>query len=144
MNRKDYFKGRYHSDNVSVKLPSSPLDSYNPMDIEVSETMFPVDKYGRLTDLLSRLLQTDSTLERNQLLSLLEDTSTPVGKEFARLDDTSKMQLLKPRCVQSFVEIERYSQYVDDFISKNNVPVSTETTETIESTETTDTTETDG
>lgn len=138
MNRSEYFKGRYHSDNVSPVLPLSPLDSYNPMDIEVSQTMFPVDKYGRLSDLLSRMLQTDSTLERNQLLSLLDDTSTPVGKEFARLDDETKMKLLKPRCVQSFVEIERYSEYVSDFIDKNNVKVSTEPTEPIEPTEPTE------
>ena len=132
MIRTDFFKGRYHCDNVSVDLPLSPLDSYNPMDVDVAQTMFPVDKYGRLTDLLSRLLQTDSTLERNQLLSLLDDTSSPVGKEFARLDDETKMQLLKPRCVQSFVEIERYSEYVSDFIEKNNVKVSTEPTEPTE------------
>lgn len=129
MNRTDFFKGRYHCDNVSLDLPLSPLDSYNPMDVDVAQTMFPVDKFGRLTDLLSRLLQTDSTLERNQLLSLLDDTSSPVGKEFSRLDDETKMQLLKPRCVQSFVEIERYSEYVSDFIAKNNVKVSTEPTE---------------
>ena len=141
MNRSEYFKGRYHSDNVSVVLPLSPLDSYNPMDIEVSETMFPVDKYGRLTDLLSRMLQTDSSLERNQLLSLLDDTSSPVGKEFARLDDETKMRLLKPRSVQSFVEIERYSEYVSDFIEKNNVKLSTEPTEPTEPTELTEPTE---
>nr|DAG71361.1 MAG TPA: hypothetical protein [Microviridae sp.] len=141
MNRSEYFKGRYHSDNVSLVLPLSPLDSYNPMDIEVSQTMFPVDKYGRLSDLLSRMLQTDSTLERNQLLSLLDDTSSPVGKEFARLDDETKMQLLKPRSVQSFVEIERYSEYVSDFIEKNNVKVSTEPTEPIEPNEPTEPTE---
>lgn len=141
MNRTDFFKGRYHCDNVSVDLPLSPLDSYNPMDVDVAQTMFPVDKYGRLTDLLSRLLQTDSTLERNQLLSLLDDTSSPVGKEFARLDDDTKMQLLKPRCVQSFVEIERYSEYVSDFIEKNNVKVSTEPTEPTQSTEPTEPTE---
>lgn len=134
MNRTDFFKGRYHCDNVSVDLPLSPLDSYNPMDVDVAQTMFPVDKYGRLTDLLSRLLQTDSTLERNQLLSLLDDTSSAVGKEFARLDDETKMQLLKPRFVQSFVEIERYSEYVSDFIEKNNVKVSTEPTEPTEPT----------
>lgn len=139
MNRFDYFNGRYHSDNVSVELPSSPLDSFIPMDVEVVETMFPVDKFGRLSDVLTRMLNTDSTLERNQLLSLLEDTSSSVGKEFARLDDETKMQLLKPRSVQSFVEIERYSQYVDDFIIKNNVPVSTETTETADTLETTQT-----
>lgn len=138
MIRSEYFKGRYHSDNVSVVLPLSPLDSYNPMDTDVAETMFPVDKYGRLTDLLSRILQTDSSLERNQLLSLLDDTSSPVGKEFARLDDETKMRLLKPRCVQSFVEIERYSDYVSDFIEKNNVDVSTEPTEPTDSTEPTE------
>lgn len=141
MNRSQFFKGRYHSDNVSVVLPLSPLDSFNPMDIEVAETMFPVDKYGRLSDLLSRLLQTDSTLERNQLLSLLDDTSSPVGKEFARLDDETKMQLLKPRFVQSFVEIERYSEYVSDFIEKNNVKVPTEPTEPTEPIEPTEPTE---
>lgn len=141
MNRSEYFKGRYHSDNVSLVLPLSPLDSYNPMDIEAAQTMFPVDKYGRLSDLLSRMLQTDSTLERNQLLSLLDDTSTLVGKEFARLDDETKMQLLKPRCVQSFVEIERYSEYVSDFIEKNNVKVSTEPTEPTQPTEPTEPTE---
>lgn len=141
MNRSEFFKCRYHSDNVSVVLPLSPLDSYNPMDIDVAETMFPVDKYGRLSDLLSRMLQTDSTLERNQLLSLLDDTSTPVGKEFARLDDETKMQLLKPRCVQSFVEIERYSEYVSDFIEKNNVQVSTAPTEPSEPSEPTEPTE---
>lgn len=134
MNRTDFFKCRYHCDNVSVDLPLSPLDSYNPMDVDVAQTMFPVDKYGRLTDLLSRLLQTDSSLERNQLLSLLDDTSSAVGKEFARLDDETKMKLLKPRCVQSFVEIERYSEYVSDFIEKNNVKVSTEPTEPTEPT----------
>lgn len=144
MNRFEYFNGRYHSDNVSVELPSSPLDSFIPMDVEVVETMFPVDKFGRLSDVLTRMLNTDSTLERNQLLSLLEDTSSSVGKEFARLDDETKMQLLKPRSVQSFVEIERYSQYVDDFITKNNVPVSSETTETTETADTTETTQTDG
>lgn len=138
MNRTDFFKGRYHCDNVSVDLPLSPLDSYNPMDVDVAQTMFPVDKYGRLTDLLSRMLQTDSSLERNQLLSLLDDTSTPVGKEFARLDDETKMQLLKPRCVQSFVEIERYSEYVSDFIQKNNVKVPTEPTAPTEPTESTE------
>lgn len=144
MNRFEYFNGRYHSDNVSVELPSSPLDSFIPMDVEVVETMFPVDKFGRLSDVLTRMLNTDSTLERNQLLSLLEDTSSSVGKEFARLDDETKMQLLKPRSVQSFVEIERYSQYVDDFIIKNNLPVSSETTETTETADTTETTQTDG
>jgi hypothetical protein len=141
MNRSEYFKGRYHSDNVSVVLPLSPLDSFNPIDIEVAESMFPVDKYGRLTDLLSRMLQTDSTLERNQLLSLLDDTSSPVGKEFARLDDETKMKLLKPRFIQSFVEIERYSEYVSDFIEKNNVKVSTEPTEPTEPTDPTEPTE---
>lgn len=135
MNRCEFFKGRYHSDNVSVVLPLSPLDSYNPMDTEVSETMFPVDKYGRLSDLLTRMLQTDSSLERNQLLSLLDDTSSPVGKEFARLDDDTKMKLLKPRCLQSFVEIERYSEYVSDFIEKNNVKVPSESSESTDSTD---------
>lgn len=141
MNRSEYFRGRFHSENVSAVLPLSPLDSYNPMDIEVAQTMFPVDKYGRLSDLLSRMLQTDSSLERNQLLSLLDDTSTPVGKEFARLDDETKMQLLKPRSVQSFVEIERYSEYVSDFIDKNNVKVSTEPSDLTEPTEPTEPTE---
>lgn len=141
MNRSEYFKGRYHSDNVSVVLPLSPLDAFNPMDVEVSETMFPVDKFGRLSDLLSRMLQTDSTLERNQLLSLLDDTSSPVGKEFARLDDETKMKLLKPRSIQSFVEIERYSEYVSDFIDKNNVKVSSEPTEPTEPIEPTEPTE---
>ena len=138
MNRCDFFKGRYHSDNVSVDLPLSPLDSYNPLDIEVAETMFPVDKYGRLTDLLSRMLHTDSSLERNQLLSLLDDTSTTVGKEFARLDDETKIKLLKPRFIQSFVEIERYSEYVSDFIEKNNVKVPSEPTGPTEPTEPTE------
>lgn len=141
MNRTDFFKGRYHCDNVSLDLPLSPLDSYNPMDVDVAQTMFPVDKFGRLTDLLSRLLHTDSTLERNQLLSLLDDTSSPVGKEFSRLDDETKMQLLKPRCVQSFVEIERYSEYVSDFIEKNNVKVPKEPTVPEEPTEPTEPTE---
>lgn len=140
MTRKEYFANRFHTDVPVVVRPASAHDTYNPMDVEVAETMFPVDKYGRLTDLLTRLLNSDSQLERNQLLNMMEDTSTSVGKEFARLDDATKLQLLKPRSVQSFAEMERYSQYVDDFITKNNVK-DTEPTAPTEPTEPTAPTE---
>ena len=141
MTRKEYFANRFHTDVPVVVRPASAHDTYNPMDVEVAETMFPVDKYGRLTDLLTRLLHSDSQLERNQLLNMLEDTSTSVGKEFARLDDATKLQLLKPRSVQSFAEMERYSQYVDNFIAKNNVK-DTETSEPAESQESAESQET--
>lgn len=141
MTRKEYFANRFHTDVPVVVRPASAHDTYNPMDVEVAETMFPVDKYGRLTDLLTRLLNSDSQLERNQLLNMMEDTSTPVGKEFARLDDATKLQLLKPRSVQSFAEMERYSQYVDNFIAKNNVK-DTETSEPAESQESAESQET--
>lgn len=116
-----YFKNCYHVEVSEPPVTNNEDYLLSPLDSEVALQMFPIDSHGHLTDLLSRLLNTDSALERNSILTMLEDTSTSAGREFASLDDDTKIQLLKPRTVQSFSELERYSKFVSDFIEKNNI-----------------------
>jgi hypothetical protein len=55
------------------------------------------------------------------LLDLLEDNSSISGQEFAQLDDDTKIQLLKPRSIQSLAEMSAYTDYVLNFLEVNNI-----------------------
>ena len=79
----------------------------SPLDIEASNVMFPVNpETGNVVDLLTRLMHTENQLERSQILNLLNDNGA--SSSFAKLDDATKLSLLKPRSLQSLDEIASF------------------------------------
>ena len=90
----------------------------SPMDLEAASVMFPVNKEtGNIVDLLTRLMRTENQLVRSQILNMLNDNG--VSSPFAKLDDATKLSLLKPRSLQSFDEIASFRQVclkaIDEF-----------------------------
>lgn len=117
-----YYKTRFQAplvDSSIIELPESP-DFVSPMDSDLASINY-VDSSGHIVDVLSQVLRTNSVLERNKLLDLLEDNSSVSGQEFAQLDDDTKIQLLKPRSIQSLAEISAYTDFVQNFIDSNNL-----------------------
>lgn len=118
----DYYKTRFQAppvDSSIIELPDTP-DFVSPMDSDLASINY-VDSNGHIVDVLSQVLRTNSVLERNKLLDLLEDNSSISGQEFAQLDDDTKIQLLKPRSIQSLAEMSAYTDYVQNFIESNNI-----------------------
>lgn len=121
-NFSDYYKTRFQAplvDSSIIELPDTP-DFVSPMDSDLASINY-VDSNGHIVDVLSQVLRTNSVLERNKLLDLLEDTSSISGQEFAQLDDDTKIQLLKPRSIQSLAEMSAYTDFVQNFIEANNI-----------------------
>lgn len=138
---KDYFRTRFQAPLVSTLVQDIPenADFISPMDSDLAAINY-VDSKGHIVDVLSQVLRTNSVLERNKLLDLLEDNSSISGQEFAQLDDDTKIQLLKPRSVQSLAELSAYTDYVQNFIEANNIqptepPQPTEPTPPVEPTQ---------
>ena len=128
---KDYYRTRFQAPCVDTSFlvcPDNP-DFISPMDSDLSALNY-VDSKGHIVDVLSQVLRTNSVLERNKLLDLLEDNSSISGQEFAQLDDDTKIQLLKPRSIQSLAEISAYTDYVQNFIEANNIQTSEPTQST--------------
>ena len=131
-NYSEYYKTRFQApliDSSIIEIPDSP-DFVSPMDSDLANINY-VDSHGHIVDVLSQVLRTNSALERSKLLDLLEDNSSISGQEFAQLDDDTKIQLLKPRSIQSLAEMSSYTDYVQNFIEANNI----QTTEPPQSTE---------
>lgn len=123
-NFSEYYKTRFQAplvDSSVIELPDSP-DFISPMDSDLASINY-VDSHGHIVDVLSQVLSTTSVLERNKLLDLLEDNSSISGQEFAQLDDDTKIQLLKPRSIQSLAEMSAYTDYVQNFIEVNNIQI---------------------
>lgn len=121
-NYLEYYKTRFQAplvDSSIIELPETP-DFVSPMDSDLASINY-VDSSGHIVDVLSQVLRTTSVLERNKLLDLLEDNSSISGQEFAQLDDDTKIQLLKPRSIQSLAEMSAYTDYVRNFIDANNI-----------------------
>ena len=121
-NYLEYYKTRFQAplvDSSIIELPDTP-DFVSPMDSDLASINY-VDSNGHIVDVLSQVLRTTSVLERNKLLDLLEDNSSVSGQEFAQLDDDTKIQLLKPRSIQSLAEMSAYTDYVQNFIESNNI-----------------------
>lgn len=119
---KDYYRSRFQAVIVDTSFfqdPENP-DFVSPMDKDLSAINY-VNSHGHIVDILSQVLRTNSVLERNKLLDLLEDNSSVSGQEFAQLDDDTKIQLLKPRSIQSLAEMSAYTDYVQNFIEANNL-----------------------
>lgn len=122
MNYKNYFNSQY---TAISNCPS--VDTYPPtskeviLDMDSLSLMFPINEdTGHVVDLLTRLLNTTNELERNQIMQYLQDNSN--SSAFDKLDDDTKLQLLKPRSMQSLGELAEYSIVLKNSIKEFNEP----------------------
>lgn len=122
MNYKDYFNSQYTAISVCPDSDSYPPSSKEViLDIEALNVMFPLnEETGHVVDLLTRLLNTNNELERNQLMQYLQDNSIPSA--FSKLDDDIKLQLLKPRSLQSLGELAEFGNVLKNAIKEFNEP----------------------
>ncbi len=120
MDYKFYFNSQYTAISVCPDSDSYPPSSKEViLDMDSLNVMFPInEETGHVVDLLTRLLNTSNELERNQLMQYLQDNST--SSAFNKLDDDTKLQLLKPRSLQSLVELAEYSNVLKNAIQKFN------------------------
>ena len=66
-------------------------------------------------------MHTNNELERNQIMQLLSDNGS--DSVFSNLDDETKLQLLKPRSLQSLSEMDAYFHVVERALNEfNNAP----------------------
>lgn len=119
--RNDYYNKLYSVDvNILVK-DSDILAVPSPLDVEEIEALFPQDpSTGQLVDLLSQILQTENPLLRDSLMSKLE-TLPPSSSALQGVDDVTKLQLLKPRNLQSLSEMAEFTEYVSAALDQLNV-----------------------
>lgn len=105
---KKYYESRFIGVSNECDPSTYPEESrIFPLDREAANVMFPVNpETGNVVDLLTRLMRTENQLERSQILSLLNDNGE--SSPFAKLDDATKLSLLKPRSLQSFDEIASF------------------------------------
>lgn len=122
MNVREYFKNRYAAPDAVIDVNDYPDSSKIPViDLDSVKIMFPVNpETGQVVDLLTRLMQTNNELERNQIMQLLSDNGS--DSVFANLDDETKLQLLKPRSLQSLAEMDVYFHVVERALNEFNTP----------------------
>lgn len=122
MDYKSYFNSQYTAISVCPDSDSYPPSSKEViLDMESLNVMFPLnEETGHVVDLLTRLLNTNNELERNQLMQYLQDNSSSTA--FSKLDDATKLQLLKPRSLQSLGELAEYSNVLKNAINEFNEP----------------------
>ena len=127
MNVREYYKNRYAAPDAVIDVNEYPDSSKIPvLDIDSVKIMFPVNpETGQVVDLLTRLMQTNNELERNQIMQLLQDNGS--DSVFNNLDDETKLQLLKPRSVQSLAEMDAYFHVVERALNEFNTPKTEET-----------------
>ena len=118
MDYKSYFNSQYTAISVCPDADSYPPSSKEViLDMESLNVMFPLnEESGHVVDLLTRLLNTTNELERNQIMQYLQDNST--SSVFDKLDDSTKLQLLKPRSLQSLGELSEFSEMLKAAISE--------------------------
>lgn len=118
--RNDYYNKLYSVDvNILVK-DSDILAVPSPLDVEEIEALFPQDpSTGQLVDLLSQILQTENPLLRDSLMSKLE-TLPPSSTALQGVDDATKLQLLKPRNLQSLSEMAEFTNFVSSALEQLN------------------------
>ena len=118
--RNDYYNKLYSVDvNILVK-DSDILAVPSPLNVEEIEALFPQDpSTGQLADLLSQILQTENPLLRDSLMSKLE-TLPPSSSALQGVDDATKLQLLKPRNLQSLSEMAKFSEFVSTALEQLN------------------------
>lgn len=119
--RNDYYNKLYSVDvNILVK-DSDILAVPSPLDVEEIEALFPQDpSTGQLADLLSQILQTENPLLRDSLMSKLE-TLPPSSSALQGVDDDTKLQLLKPRNLQSLSEMAEFTELISKALEQLNI-----------------------
>ena len=122
MNFKDYFLKLYVGVGICPSADSYPPESKDSiLDMDSLSVMFPInEETGHVVDLLTRLLNTTNELDRNQIMQYLQDNSS--ASVFDKLDDETKLQLLKPRSIQSLDELSEYGDMLKSAIEQFNAP----------------------
>ena len=119
--RNDYYNRLYSVDVNILAKDSDILAVPSPLDVEENEALFPQDpSTGQLVDLLSQILQTENPLLRDSLMSKLE-TLPPSSSALQGVDDATKLQLLKPRNLQSLSEMAEFTEYISTALEQLNV-----------------------
>lgn len=121
-NRSIYYNKIYSVDVKVLPSDSDILDVPSPLNIDEIDALFPSSpSTGQLVDLLSQVLQTENPLLRDSLLSKLESLP-PTSAALSGVDDETKLQLLKPRSIQSLSEMSEFTKFVSSAIEQLNVP----------------------
>lgn len=122
MSFKDYFLTLYVGASVCPSADSYPPESKESLlDFDSLSVMFPLnEETGHVVDLLTRLLNTSNELERNNIMQYLQDNSS--ASVFDKLDDETKLQLLKPRSLQSLDELSDFGDLLKSAIQEFQVP----------------------
>lgn len=119
--RNDYYNKLYSVDVNFLVKDSDILAVPSPLNVEENEALFPQDpSTGQLVDLLSQILQTENPLLRDSLMSKLE-TLPPSSSALQGVDDATKLQLLKPRNLQSLSEMADFAEYVSKALEQFNI-----------------------
>ena len=119
-NRADRYNKLYSVDVSILPKDSDILAVPSPLNEEEIVALFPVDpSTGQLVDLLSQILQTENPLLRDSLMSKLE-TLPSSSSALQGVDDKTKLQLLKPRSIQSLSEMAEFSEFVSSAIEQLN------------------------
>lgn len=125
-NRVSHYNQLYSVDVRVLPSDSDILDVPSPLNIDEIDALFPSDpSSGQLVDLLSQVLQTENPLLRDSLLSKLESLP-PTSSAFSGVDDETKLQLLKPRNMQSLSEMAEFTSFVSSALEQLNVQPHTE------------------
>lgn len=122
MKFQDYFSSLYTAVGVCPSADTyPPVSKETLLDMDSLSIMFPVnEETGHVVDLLTRLLNTTNELERNQIMQYLQDNSS--ASVFDKLDDDTKLKLLKPRSLQSLDELSEYGEMLKSAIDLFNAP----------------------
>lgn len=119
--RNDYYNKLYSVDGNILVKDSDILAVPSLLDVEEIEALFPQDpSTGQLVDLLSQILQTENPLLRDSLMSKLE-TLPPSSSALQGVDDATKLQLLKPRNLQSLSEMAEFTEFISTALEQLNV-----------------------
>ena len=122
MNFKDYFIKLYVGVGVCPSADTYPAETkVSFLDYDSLSVMFPLnEESGHVVDLLTRLLNSSNELERNNIMQYLQDNSS--ASVFDSLDDETKLQLLKPRSIQSLGELSEYGDMLKSAIEQFKAP----------------------
>ena len=120
-NRAEYYNELYSVDVSVLPKDSDILSVPSPLNVEENEVLFPQDpSTGQLADLLSQILQTDNPLLRDSLMSKLQ-TLPSSSSSLQGVDDATKLQLLKPRSLQSLSEMAEFTDFISSALEQLNV-----------------------
>lgn len=120
-NLTNYYIQLYTCDTRTIPSNMDILPVPSPFNAEESKVLFPLDpSTGQVRDLLSQILNAESPLKRDSLMSKLE-TLPVTSPALKGVDDSIKVQLLKPRSVQTLSEMAQYADFVKSALDQLNV-----------------------